>query len=152
MSGLLEVLEGTWEGSGRGEYPTIESFDYHETITFTRLAGKPLLAYSQRTRASDGGPLHAETGYLRFGADTVELVIAQPTGIVEAHRGTIAGGRLDFVPVGLVATPSAVEVSEVRRSIEVEGDVLSYSLHVAAVGEPLTLHLTATLHRQPLSP
>lgn len=144
---MLQALAGTWEGTGRGEYPTIDGFDYHETVRLERLADKPLLAYTQRTRAPDGGPLHAESGFYRFVDEAVELVIAQPTGIVEVHRGTWDGNRLDLDPVELATSPSAVDVSEVRRSIQVDGDVMSYELQMAAVGEPLTLHLTATLHR-----
>ena len=37
VSGLI----GTWRGAGRGEYPTIDSFEYTEEVTFAE-AGKPL--------------------------------------------------------------------------------------------------------------
>lgn len=144
----LERLAGTWEGDGVGEYPTIETFSYHETITLARLADKPVLAYTQRTKSPEGKPLHAESGFLRFDAEGVELVIAQPTGIAETHHGTFAGNRIEFEPAGLITTPTAVEVKSVHRWIEVEGDTMNYQLHMEAVGQPMTLHLTARLTRR----
>lgn len=148
MRTMMESLEGTWKGEGRGEYPTIEDFTYSEVITLTRLAGKPVLAYTQRTRSPEGKPLHAETGYYRFGQDRVELVIAQPTGIVEVHEGSFEANRIVFHQVGLASAPTAVEVGEVRRTLEVDGGVLDYTLDMAAVGQPMTFHLEARLLRQ----
>lgn len=146
----MEALIGSWQGTGRGQYPTIETFSYQEQIWLTPLPGKSVLAYSQRTRSREGDPLHAESGFYRFAEAGVELVIAQPTGVAEAHRGTVTGNRIQFEQTGIVLTPSAVEVKEVRRVIEVEGDVLSYRLDMAAVGQPLLLHLEARLERTSL--
>jgi hypothetical protein len=46
---LFSLLEGTWTGEGRGEFPGIISFDYHETLFFTRRDEKNL-AYEQRAQ------------------------------------------------------------------------------------------------------
>ena len=153
---LLAPLLGTWIGEGAGEYPTIEPFTYAETVTFDHV-GKPFLAYAQRTRAlDDGRPLHAETGYLRVPErGRAELVVAHPTGVVEVLEGFGAPNApgdagtviVDVRSLGVSLTSSAKEVVAVERTVEVTGDVLRYTVRMAAVGEPLTHHLAATLHR-----
>ncbi|MDH4116665.1 MAG: FABP family protein [Acidimicrobiia bacterium] len=145
----LAFLIGSWSGTGEGEYPTIESFRYHEDITIQPVGAKPALIYQQRTRDHDTGePLHSETGYLRWaGAGRAELALAQPTGITEVHTGSIQGTHLHLRSLVVAHTPTAVEVSDVERHIEVEGPLLRYRMSMAAVGHPLQVHLRATLRR-----
>ena len=150
---ILAPLIGTWAGRGTGDYPTIDDFGYLEEVTFAHV-GKPFLSYSQRTRANDGAPMHAETGYLRVpAAGRVELVLAQPSGVTEIDEGTLAdaGGALvlELASTSVGLTSTAKEVLSVARSIRVEGDDLSYTVLMGAMGLPLQHHLTASLHRQP---
>jgi hypothetical protein len=142
----LRFLLGTWLGEGKGEYPTIAPFNYREEVRFTHI-GKPYLAYAQRTWAtSDGRPLHGETGFLRLpeGLSNAELVLAHPNGQVEIDEGTLVGQRLELATTLAAHTSTAKQVDALTRILEVTDD---YLVAMAAVGEPLTHHLAATLHR-----
>ena len=150
---VLAPLLGTWSGRGRGDYPTIEAFEYVEEVTFAHV-GKPFLSYTQRTRSDGGVPLHAETGYLRVpAAGRIELVLAHPTGITEIDEGTAVadGGMLviDVHSTTIGLSGSAKDVFAVSRSFRIEGDELRYTVSMAAVGHRLQHHLSATLHRMP---
>jgi hypothetical protein len=146
----LAGLVGTWRGEGAGEYPTITSFRYGEEVRFWHV-GKPFLAYAQRTWSlEDGRPLHAESGYWRAKPDgVVEVVLAHPTGIVEVLEGRLDGGRFELHSACVARTSTAKEVTALHRRFELDGDRLSYTVAMAAVGQPLQHHLAAELHRVP---
>lgn len=150
----LAPLLGTWAGRGSGEYPTIEPFDYLEEVVFSHV-GKPFLVYSQKTAAAtDGKPLHAETGYLRVPQPGhVELVLAHPSGITEIEVGSYTVSDnvidMDLVASSIGLTPTAKDVTALGRSFRINGDELSYSMRMGAVGQPVRHHLGAVLYRRP---
>lgn len=151
-------LLGTWSGTGHGEYPTIDPFDFAESVTFGHV-GKPFLTYSQRTRSigtptQPAQPMHAESGYWRFPAPgRVEVVLSHPTGIVEIEEGTIElgiDGTIVFeLGTAFVAhSSSAKSVTGIERTIRIRGETLEYSVRMSAVGIPMQHHLAATLQRE----
>jgi hypothetical protein len=146
----IAFLLGTWRGDGHGVYPTIEPFDYGEEVTFA-CPGKPFLAYRQRTwRLDDGTPLHAETGYWRpGGAGLVEVMIAHPFGATELLEGSVSGTSLKLASRNVGLTSTAKSISATERDVEVVGSTLRYRVGMAAVGLPMTHHLSAILERQP---
>jgi hypothetical protein len=150
----ISFLLGDWTGGGHGDYPTIADFDYEEEVRFWHV-GKPFVAYTQRTRAvDDGRPLHSEMGYFRSppvegGPITVEVVVSQPSGIQEMLVGELRGRAVDLRSASIVGTPTAKRVDGTERSLSVEGDVLTYVMRMAAVGEGMGHHLTAELRRTP---
>ncbi len=147
----LSPLVGTWRGEGHGEYPTIESFDYTDQWDFIDV-GKPFLHFIERTWNAEGSPMHTETGYIRAPSpDTLEIIAAIPTGQAEMGTGscTLSDDALTLTTDAEVrCTPTAKHVDQIVRRYEVRGDELTYVMDMSAVGEGLTLHLTARLTRQ----
>ena len=144
----LAFLLGTWRGSGRGVYPTIEDFVYEEEAVFTH-TGRPFLVYLQKTwHPDDGRPMHAESGIVRMLPDgRVEMVISHAFGIAEISEGTLTGSTLEVTSSSLASTATAKTVEAVSRRMEVSGDEQQYSIDMAFGGHPLQGHLEAVLRR-----
>jgi hypothetical protein len=149
----LSFLLGTWRGSGRGEYPTIDPFPYDEEVVVEHV-GEPFLLYRQSSWSPDGGEsLHLERGFLRPGAapGEVELCLAHPLGLTEIAHGTLEGTSIDLSTAseGIVArTRSGSAVTGLTRRYAAENDILTYELFMATEDTAMSLHLRGTLRRR----
>jgi hypothetical protein len=61
-----------------------------------------------------------------------------------------AGLQIRWVSVDVSRSPSAKEVSDVRRNWTILGDKMKFKLDMAAVGQELQTHLIATLLKKQL--
>lgn len=151
---LFTLLEGTWAGEGRGEYPIINSFDYRETLIFTRRDEKSL-AYEQRTQKRFDGQSeylvsHWESGFIRIlESDTLELVNAQSGGRSEILVGIIEmPGALIRIRFTSRAVNNDPRVVCSARTFELEGESLRYEMEMQTTGvEQLRPHLRIELTR-----
>jgi nitrobindin-like protein len=152
----ITFLLGRWEGAGIGGYPTIESFQFGQEITFGH-NGKPFLYYVSRTWLLDAEgkpvrPLAMETGFWRPQPEgMIEVMLAHPTGIVEIYLGEVSGTRINMATEMVVRTKSAKEVRGGRRLYGLVGADLGYSFELAAEGEALQAHTSAHLKHVSLS-
>ena len=89
----LYWLEGTWEGSGIGQFPTIEAFKYHDQMIFKFLNNtkEPLIHFEEKAWIiEDEKPAfkHWETGFFRpINSEEIELQVTHNTGRIEVLKG-----------------------------------------------------------------
>jgi len=152
----VSFLLGRWEGVGKGDYPTIEAFDFVQEVTFTH-NGKPFLIYNSRSwlleaDGSKGRPLGMETGFWRpRPGNRLEVILSHPTGITEVYLGEVSGTKIEMATDAVVRTESAKEVTAGKRlyglvDSQREGEKdLAYAYDMAAVGQSLQPHLWARL-------
>ena len=148
----LRFLIGRWEGAGVVGYPTIESAQFGQEVSFSH-NGKPFLYYLSRTWLLDadgavGRPLAMETGFWRPQPDNqLEVLLVHPTGITEIYLGQITGTKIEMATDAVLRTASAKEVTAGRRLYGLIGTDLGYAYDMAAVGQPLQSHVSAQLKR-----
>jgi hypothetical protein len=144
----LAFLLGTWRGEGAGEWPTSEPFRYGEELIFEHV-GAPRLHYSQSSwDLEDNSPVHYERGFFRIpGPGRIGVVLAHQMGAVEVAEGTVNGSVIEVASTSVGLLSSAPEITELRRRIEVSGDILMYELWMAMTDIPLTHHAKAKLER-----
>jgi nitrobindin-like protein len=151
---LLHLLIGEWSGTGKGEFPTIEPFEYLEALTF---AGdhRPFVHYEEQTKRrnseqADYIPSHWESGFIRLLPNgEVELINTQGSGRLERLAGSLEGTETGLIlrlqSTAFLNDPRMVETS---RTITVDGNSMHYTqtMHTNAVPEPAH-HVEASLKR-----
>lgn len=166
----LSFLLGRWKGTGKGDYPTIKSFDFAQEVTFSHI-GKPYLIYTSRSwrlATDDRGelvrdehgapvrlePLAVEAGFWRpQPAGKVEVLLTHPTGITEIYLGELRSlTSVELATDAVARTETAKPYTAGKRlyglvpSQTREGEKdLAYAFDMAAMGHPLTPHLWAVL-------
>jgi len=148
----LAFLLGRWEGTGNGDYPTIEGFTFGQEVLFSQ-NGKPFLFYTSRSWLVDESgaavrPLAMETGFWRPRPNNeVEVILSHPTGFAEIWYGRVSGAKVELATDVVARTESAKEYTAGQRLYGlVDGDLL-WTFDMAAMGQALQPHLWARLRR-----
>lgn len=150
---LLATLAGRWAGRGRGQYPTIRSFEYEEETTFLVAPEYPMIRFEQRAwLLPDRTASHWELGFFRVvEGGAVELSTSQDSGRVEVLRGAVEAAA-DGIRLSLASTCLAndARVLETARIFTIRDDLLHYVKFMATstTAVPSRMkHLEATLRR-----
>ena len=149
----LMKLEGEWKGRGAGRYPTIDSFEYDETIRFDPDASYPLIHYEQRTWLTSGEASHWESGFIRPLEDgAIDVSNSQDSGRVEVLRGRLSPADGGFVlALESVVLDHDPRLVRTRRTFTLNDDTLRYLVEMATHTTPeprMQQHLEAVLTRQ----
>jgi len=155
----LAFLIGTWRGEGQGAVPggAAPDFPYLEELTIRNDDGLPWLTYETKAvhPIERHIVLHVEHGWIRpqpaadDGTVSVEMVLAQPTGVVEVLVGELvegpSGPHVELASDVIARTPTATEVSADKRLYAVRGGKLMYAIDLATGEDGLVPHLAAAL-------
>ena len=160
----LSWLIGTWVGVGVVGYPTMELDQQIGQELVISHDGRPFLTHWSRTWLLDDKgeriePLATEAGFWRPRPENeAEFVLAHPTGLVEVWIGKatitgienakITGARIELDTDAIVRTDSAKEVTAGKRLYGLVNGDLAWVYDMAAMGHPLTSHISAQLKKK----
>lgn len=152
----LAWLIGRWEGAGVVGYPTMESKNFGQEIVCSH-DGRPFLSWESRTWLLDEAgtkvrPLASEFGFWRPleaqpDGTNVELLLTHPTGYVEMYAGHAEPAKVELRTDGVMRSPLAKDYSAAHRLYGLVNSNLMWVMDMAAMGEPLTSHVSAELKR-----
>ncbi len=151
---VLGQLEGTWIGEGQGYFPTIDPFDYKETLIFER-RDETTLFYKQQTEKRPLGQTsyqtsHWESGFLRIlPTGELELTNAQSGGRNEHLHGSVeVDGHAIWLRFESQLLTNDERMIASGRTFELNGNTLSYEMTMQTTRvDALMPHLIAKLNR-----
>ena len=77
----------------------------------------------------------------------LEVLLSAPTGVMELYVGRVDGLKVELVTDAVVRTVTAKEINSGQRLYGIVDGALLYAFEMAAVGQPLSPHLSAKLNR-----
>ena len=151
----LLPLIGVWRGEGEVVYPTIDGpFRFAQQVTIAH-DGRPFLTHEARAWLLDADgnvirPAAREVGWWRPQPDdTIELLLAHNTGIVEIYYGSpLTQTSWELATDIVMRTGTAKEVNGAKRLYGLVNNIdLAYVEERAMMGQPLQPHTSAYLRR-----
>lgn len=146
----LGWLLGTWESQkAEGFYPSIQPFNYKETLEFSHI-GQPMLNFSASSSTPENKPLHRESGFLRVnvGTNHVAYISAQNIGVVEIEEGKVNGNEISLESTGVHSTSFGKEpkTTKIARTFKlIDDSTLEQTVSMATSKNPdLAPHLNVT--------
>ncbi len=150
----LAWLVGRWEGVGLVGYATITDARFGQELEISH-DGRPFLQHRSRSWILDdaGRKVRAsagEQGYWRVEPDgEIELLLAHHTGILEMYVGTRDAARpyVHLHTDAVLCSPHAKDYNAATRLYGYVESDLMWTMDMAAVGQPMTNHLSARLKK-----
>ena len=140
----------------------MDEAQFGQEMSFTT-DGRPFLTYTSRSWLLDADgerirPTGTESGFWRPRPDNkVEVLLAHPTGFAEVYYGDITvtgildaritGARVELATDVVARTESAKHYTAATRLYGLVDGELLWRYDMAAVGEPLTAHLSGRLQK-----
>ncbi|XP_026750302.2 peroxynitrite isomerase THAP4-like [Galleria mellonella] len=151
----LSWLSGRWTTKdGRGYYPNIPDFQYHDDLEFICI-GQPMFNFTSISRHPEKqSPMHQERGYLRIKPGTNELafIVSHNFGLTSLEEGQVDFEKkeivLETVKIARMSFAKPPEVKKFKRVIRLmEPDTLEVILQMETENNPLSEHLKAVYRK-----
>ncbi len=152
---VFDLLEGTWQGQGRGGYPTINAFDYREKLVFTRKNETPRWPTSNVPRSAWMVRMSTSphTGRMASSASLNTEIWNWSMHRVEDEAKCLPVASKCLIQPFACTLSSKTLMNDTRmissaRAFELEGDQLRYEMAMSTTKvDKLTQHLAITLER-----